>query len=165
MTTREPPRQQARHQARILAMQTLYEADVAGHDMRHVLDRLVGEESYPPAAVDFARRLVEGVTTHLAEIDPLIAEAAPVWPMAQMAKIDKSILRIAVYEMLKEPKVPYKAAINEAVEIAKLFGSDSSSRFINGVLGTIAAHRLTDDDGDQHEPNRQIAATEPAIER
>jgi N utilization substance protein B len=159
MTTRETPRQQARHQARILAMQTLYEADVAGHDMIHVLDRLVGEESYPPATVAFARRLVEGVTTHLAEIDPLIAEAAPVWPMAQMAKIDKSILRIAVYEMLKEPKVPYKAAINEAVEIAKLFGSDSSSRFINGVLGTIAARYLADDDDEHDQSNRRMTTT------
>jgi transcription antitermination protein NusB len=82
------------------------------------------------------------VAAHLDEIDPLIAEAAPTWPLAQMAKIDKSILRLAVYEVLHETDVPYKAAINEAVEIAKVYGSDSSSRFVNGVLGTIAARRL-----------------------
>jgi transcription antitermination protein NusB len=134
-------RHQARHQARILAMQTLYEADIARHATDAVLDRLIDEGDYPPATVAFARRLVTGVLAHLDEIDPLIAEAAPTWPLSQMAKIDKSILRLAVHEVLNEPEIPYKAAINEAVEIAKLYGSDSSSRFVNGVLGTIAARR------------------------
>jgi N utilization substance protein B len=134
-------RRQARHQGRILAMQTLYEADIARHATDAVLDRLIDEGDYPPATAAFARRLVTGVLAHLDEIDPLIAEAAPTWPLSQMAKIDKSILRLAVHEVLYEPEIPYKAAINEAVEIAKLYGSDSSSRFINGVLGTIAARR------------------------
>jgi N utilization substance protein B len=135
-------RRQARHQARILAMQALYEADVARHPADAVLERLIGEQAYSPATVDFAWRLVRGVVLHLDEIDPLIAEAAPTWPLAQMAKIDKSILRLAIYEVLHEPDVPYKAAINEAVELAKVYGSDSSSRFVNGVLGTIAAKKL-----------------------
>jgi N utilization substance protein B len=161
-------RRQARHQARILAMQALYEADVARHPADAVLERLIGEgpaaaaqeageqaggaevalqrligeHAYSPATVDFAWRLVRGVVLHLDEIDPLIAAAAPTWPLAQMAKIDKSILRLAVYEVLHEPDVPYKAAINEAVELAKVYGSDSSSRFVNGVLGTIAAKKL-----------------------
>jgi N utilization substance protein B len=132
----------ARRQARILAMQALYEADLAGHEADSVLERLLGEEgAYARATATFARRLTAGVSAHLDEIDPLIAAAAPAWPLAQMAKIDKSILRVAVYEVLLEPAVPYKAAINEAVEIAKVYGSDSSSRFVNGVLGTIASHR------------------------
>jgi N utilization substance protein B len=126
-----------RRQARILAMQALYEADVAHHDPPLVLARLLGEEAYPAAVSAFATRLVGGVTAHLEAIDPLIARAAPTWPLAQMAKIDKAILRLAIYEIVREPAIPYKAAINEAVEIAKEYGSDSSSRFVNGVLGTI----------------------------
>ena len=126
-----------RRQARILAMQALYEADVARHDPPLVLARLLGEEAYPDAVAAFAARLVGGVADHLDVIDPLIARAAPTWPLAQMAKIDKAILRLAIYEILREREIPYKAAINEAVEIAKEYGSDSSSRFVNGVLGTI----------------------------
>lgn len=143
----------SRRQARILAMQALYEADVAHHEPRLVLARLLGAEAYPGAVASFAERLVGGVADHLGQIDPLIAQAAPTWPLAQMAKIDKSILRIAAYEVLLEPEVPYKAAINEAVEIAKLFGSDSSSRFVNGVLGTIAGWQAGD---------RQASAADPA---
>ena len=131
----------ARRQARILAMQALYETDLARHAPTAVLDRLLDDEAYSAGTSAFAEQLVAGVVAHLDAIDPLIAEAAPTWPLAQMAKIDKSILRLAVYEVLFEPDVPFKAAINEAVEIAKLFGSDSSSRFVNGVLGTIAARR------------------------
>jgi N utilization substance protein B len=138
-----PTRAQERHQARILAMQALYETDVVGHAAANVLERLLSEagELYPPATARYARRLVNGVATSSSQIDDRLAAAAPAWPLRQMAKIDKSILRIAVYEVLNEPAVPFKAAINEAVEIAKLYGSDSSSRFVNGVLATIAAER------------------------
>lgn len=151
--------QETRRQARILAMQALYETDLARHETDSVLERLLGDGAYSRATVTFARRLTSGVTAHLDEIDPLIAAAAPTWPLAQMAKIDKSILRLAVYEVLLEPAVPYKAAINEAVEIAKVYGSDSSSRFVNGVLGTIAAGR--DDWIARH---TTAATTEPAAE-
>jgi len=157
MSPRESPHQQ-RHQARILAMQALYEADTARHDPAAVLERLLAESEHLPATVAFARHLIAGVNGRLAEIDGLIGEAAPVWPLEQMAKIDKSILRLAAYEVLYEPGVPYKAAINEAVELAKAYGSDSSPRFVNGVLGTVAARRFGGD-----EP--VSAGTEPAEER
>jgi transcription antitermination protein NusB len=130
-----------RRQGRILAMQALYEADVANRDPTIVLERLVEEERPVPPAAAFARALVRGIAARLPEIDARVASAAPAWPFAQMAKIDKSILRVATFEVTSGSDVPYKAAINEAVEIAKLFGSDSSSRFVNGVLGTIAAQR------------------------
>lgn len=143
-------------------MQALYEVDVARHDPPGVLDRLLGEEAHAPATATFARRLVDGVMTNLVRIDPLIAAAAPTWPLAQMARIDKSILRLAVYEVLLEPEIPYKAAINEAVEIAKLFGSDSSSRFINGVLGTIAGRRVG---GREAAGNPPAEPAKPAPER
>jgi N utilization substance protein B len=151
---------QARHQARILAMQAFYETDLTRHDPGQVLDRLLSEEEWRPATVTFARRLVAGTQEHLAAIDEIIAEVAPTWPLAQMAKIDKSILRVAVYEVLNEPNVPYKAAINEAVEIAKLYGSDSSSRFVNGVLGTIIARRMPVD-GDDNRDDFAAASPKP----
>ena len=149
---------ESRRQARILAMQALYEADIARHDPRLVLDRLLGEDAYAGAIATFAKRLVGGVAEHLGEIDPFIAQAAPTWPLAQMAKIDKSILRVAVHEVLNEPTVPYKAAINEAVEIAKLYGSDSSSRFVNGVLGTIITRRIQAGNDDNRS---ELVATAP----
>ena len=126
-----------RRQARIIALQTLYEYDTAKHDVASVLERHVEERRLAPAVVDYANELVQGVLAHLAQIDATIEEAAHEWPLAQMARIDKNILRLAIYEILYNNAVPAKAAINEAVELAKRFGSDTSSRFINGVLGTI----------------------------
>lgn len=161
MSPREAPHH-LRHQARILAMQALYETDITQHETAAVLDRLLSETEQAAKTSAYARRLVDGITAHQAEIDGLIGEAAPLWPLEQMAKIDKSILRVALYEMLNERGVPYKAAINEAVEIAKIYGSDSSSRFINGVLGAIAGRRLgRGDDGDRLIP----APAEPVEER
>ena len=126
-----------RRQARIIALQTLYEYDTAKHDVASVLERHVEERRLAPAVVDYANELVQGVLAHLVQIDATIEEAAHEWPLAQMARIDKNILRLAIYEILYNNAVPAKAAINEAVELAKRFGSDTSSRFINGVLGTI----------------------------
>jgi transcription antitermination protein NusB len=92
-----------------------------------------------PAGREFARSLVTGVLQHTAELDALIEKSAPNWPLDQMSSIDKTILRLAIFEILFDNRVPLKAAINEAVELGKRFGSDSSSRFINGVLGTVAS--------------------------
>ncbi len=129
-----------RHRARIVVLQTLFEVDVAGHDPGEVLERHLLERGFPPPAEDFARQLLAGVQEHLQEIDALIATAAPNWPLGQMARIDVNILRIAISEMVyaHDAHVPVKAAISEAVELAKSFGSDSSRRFVNGVLGTLA---------------------------
>jgi transcription antitermination protein NusB len=131
------PRAGTRRQARIVALQTLYESDLAGHDATEVLQRHIEDQRLDEAVATFAGELVEGVVAHQEEIDTRIQEAAPEWPLAQMARIDKNILRLAIYEILYNNAVPAKAAINEAVELAKRFGSDTSSRFINGVLGTI----------------------------
>ncbi len=138
--------------ARIMAMQVLYEVDVADHSASDVLTRtfddpdLAGEDDAPEPeieAIDEIRgrveRLVRGVLDHFRDIDPYIAAAAPAFPISQLPAVDRNVLRLAVYELLREPEVPPKAAINEAVELAKRFGGDNSSRFVNGVLGTIAA--------------------------
>lgn len=90
------------------------------------------------AGVEFASQLVTGVIANLIEIDKLIARYAPEWPLDQMAVIDRNILRIAIYEFLVLGETPVKVAINEAVELAKLYASDSAPRFINGVLGSLA---------------------------
>lgn len=129
----------ARHQARIFAMQSLFELDMTEHELPDILSRLTDEEGedLPPPVAAHAVRLVRGVHDRLAEIDPYITDAAPAFPMPQLASIDRSVLRLAVYELLFERDVPYRAVINEAVEIAKRFGGPSSGRFVNGVLGTI----------------------------
>ncbi len=126
-----------RRQARMIALQTLYEHDVAQHALTEVLQRHVEERHLPSPVVEYAEALVLGVDEHLADIDAHIQSTAREWPLQQMARIDKNILRLAIYEILFNNTVPAKAAINEAVELAKIFGSDTSSRFINGVLGTI----------------------------
>ena len=126
-----------RRQARMIALQTLYEYDTAQHAPGEVLQRHAEERHLQQRVVEYAQELVTGVCNHLAEIDAHIQSAAQEWPLQQMARIDKNILRLAIYEILFNNTVPAKAAINEAVELAKLFGSNTSSRFINGVLGTI----------------------------
>ena len=126
-----------RRQARMIALQTLYEYDIAGHEPAEVLQRHVEERHLPSKVAEYANELVQGITAHLPEIDADIQSAAREWPLQQMARIDKNILRLAIYEILFNNNVPARAAINEAVELAKIFGSDTSSRFINGVLGTI----------------------------
>jgi N utilization substance protein B len=139
-----------RHLARITAMQVLYEIDVADHAASVVLARtfedpdLSAEDEGPAgdalAAVrERVERLVRGVMENFREIDPYIAEAAPAFPIVQLPAVDRNVLRLAIYELLHEADVPPKAAINEAVELAKRFGGENSSRFVNGVLGTIAS--------------------------
>jgi N utilization substance protein B len=126
-----------RRQARVIALQTLYEYDAAQHDVVSVLQRHAESRRLDARVVDYASELVHGVLAHLEQLDGTIQEAAHEWPLDQMARVDKNILRVAIYEILFNNSVPAKAAINEAVELAKIFGSDASSRFINGVLGTI----------------------------
>ncbi len=127
-----------RHQARELALQILYEADVTEHAAADVLARYSADMSLPQPVRRYTERLVTGVLEDQERIDGMIAEAAPAFPVAQLPAVDRNILRIAIYELLHERDVPLKAAINEAVELAKRFGGENSSRFVNGVLGTIA---------------------------
>lgn len=129
-----------RRRARVLALQALYEVDCAHHDARVTLARLLGESTLPEEGQQFAQELVIGVADRWADMDALIARTAPLWPLDQIAVVDRNILRLAIFEIVVDNKVPMRAAINEAVELAKLFGSDGSARFINGVLGTVSAH-------------------------
>lgn len=127
-----------RRAARTVALQALYEIDTTGHDPEEVMQRRIAEDGLAPEAAEYARELVSGVLQHISAIDNSIQRAAPAWPFTQMAKIDRNIIRIALYEALFRPdKVPFKVVVNEAVELAKLFGSESSGRFVNGVVGSI----------------------------
>jgi N utilization substance protein B len=128
-----------RRRARILALQALYEIDTTEHPPGAVLDQRLGEDPLPEDGVVFVRELITGVLQHRANLDKMIQEYAPEWPVDQMAVIDRNVLRIAIYEFYTSKQTPTKVAINEAVELAKLFGSDSAPRFINGVLGAVAA--------------------------
>ena len=128
-----------RHRARILALQTLYEVDTAGHTPEETLDRLLAQTSVKEEVATFARELVRRVLENRDRIDEVIARAAPAYPVGQLAAIDRNILRLAIQEILMNNETPVRAAINEAVELAKKFGSDNSARFVNGVLGSVSA--------------------------
>ena len=124
----------SRHEARVLALQVLYEADAASHPAGNVLSRHV-DEAQPEALVrEYASQLVSGVISLQGNLDEQIGKLAPDFPVAQLAVIDRNILRMALWEM-QHGNVPMKAAINEAIDLAKEFGGDTSPRFINGALG------------------------------
>ena len=130
-----------RRKARIAALQTLYELDCTKHKAEEALARLRAGETLPQEALSFSEELVKGVLQNKSELDALIKKFAPAFPPEQMSIIDRNILRLAIFEILFNGKTPIKVAINEAIELAKEFGSDSSSRLINGVLGSITTER------------------------
>jgi len=130
----------ARRKARTIALQALYEVDCTAHTVEGVLEQRLEEQPLNAELENFARCLVAGVLAHATRLDRLIHKYAPEWPLDQMAIIDRNILRIAIWEFAVDRQTPTKVAINEAVELAKLYGSDSAPRFINGVLGALAAH-------------------------
>lgn len=129
----------SRHLSRSIAMQTLYEWDFGDKQMD--VEALTNKnlELFAPGGEDkqFAMDLVKGVARELTAIDALISEIAPEWPIEQIGNVDRNVLRIGVYELLFTKDVPPKVVINEAVEVAKTFGGDSSGKFVNGVLGTL----------------------------
>ncbi len=127
----------ARRRARIAALQVLYEIDGARHLPERILRERLQWDGTSKRVARYARRLVEGVVEQKEEIDNIIATHAPAWPIAQMAMVDRNLLRVAIYEMTEEDDTPLKTAIDEAVELAKIYGSNSSSRFVNGVLGSV----------------------------
>lgn len=126
-----------RHHARMIALQALYELDLTDHAPEYVLGCRIKEHPLPQSGVSFAFHLVEGVVDHVEQIDRLVGQLAPEWPVDQIAVIDRNTLRIAIFELLFDTDTPAKVAVNEAVELAKMFGSDSAPRFVNGVLGTL----------------------------
>jgi len=132
----------SRHLSRSIAMQSLYEWDFSGKkqgELKKVVEKNIKE--YGPGLEDasFVWQLVNGVRDHLPQIDKIIEKAAPEWPIDQITIVDRNVLRIGLYELLysKKEEVPPKVAINEAIELAKTFGGESSGKFINGVLGTV----------------------------
>jgi N utilization substance protein B len=127
-----------RRKARIVALQALYEQDLSRHDAMASIERLAVEEDLTESQKAFARELVEGVLADRNAIDDMIRRAAPQWPLEQISAIDRNILRLAIREILVNNGAPVRAAINEAVELAKSFGSDNSARFVNGVLGSVS---------------------------
>jgi N utilization substance protein B len=127
-----------RRRARIAALQALFELDTVGHPPEETIARQVERVPAAESAQNFAGELVNGVLENKASIDKTIGDTAPAFPIDQMAAIDRNILRLAIYEILIDNKVPMRAAINEAVELAKEFGGENSPKFINGVLGSIS---------------------------
>lgn len=127
-----------RRQARVLALQALYEVDTSGHDSDAALQRLADDAAAADDIREFARELVHEAISQRDYLDDIIRKVASAWPLEQMAAIDRNILRLAISEILLNNKTPVKAAINEAVELAKSFGSDNSAKFVNGVLGAVS---------------------------
>ena len=131
-----------RHLSRSIAMQSLYEWDFRGQDTSILSDLIVqNTKEFGPGMEDdtFVKNLVNGVISHMQKINQIIEKAAPEWPIDQIAMVDRNVLRLGIYELLfgDYKEVPPKVAINEAIELAKSFGGESSGKFVNGVLGTI----------------------------
>ena len=127
-----------RRRARELALKVLFEVDSVGHPPEQIFARLLEDRPLPADVEAFARHLVEGVLEHRDRLDETIRKTAPAWPLDQVAAVDRNILRLAIFEILIDNRVPMRAAINEAVELAKQFGGEKSPRFINGVLGSVS---------------------------
>jgi len=128
---------QQRHQARELAIQILYETDVTDHSAAEVLARTRAQHALEEPAFDYLVQLVNGVGRDHVRVDEYLGSAAPQFPVAQLATVDRNVLRVAIFELLNMSEVPPKVAINEAIELAKSYGGDTSGKFVNGVLGTV----------------------------
>jgi len=132
----------SRHLSRSIAMQSLYEWDFSGRkpeDLKKIVEKNIKEFGPGLEDTDFVWQLVNGVVKKLPQLDEIIEKAAPEWPIGQIDIVDRNVLRIGLYELLfgNRKEVPPKVAINEAIELAKSFGGESSGKFINGVLGTV----------------------------
>jgi N utilization substance protein B len=127
-----------RTRARSIALQALYEIDIARHPPDQVVEERLADNELDGKLAEFTRQIVFGVLPLVNRLDSYIAQHAPEWPLDQVAIIDRNILRIALWEIALSDQTPIKVAINEAVELAKMFGSDSTPRFVNGVLGSLA---------------------------
>jgi transcription antitermination protein NusB len=128
----------SRTKARSIALQALYEIDLTGHAPGDVLVERFQDSPMDESLTEFTRQIVVGVLAMKDRLDAFIAQHAPEWPLDQVAVIDRNILRIALWEFAIHGSTPIKVAINEAIELAKLYGSDSTPRFVNGVLGSLA---------------------------
>ena len=129
----------SRTKARSVALQVLYEIDISGHPPAAAIDERLEAEPLENSLADFARQIVYGILPIVQKLDDFIAQQAPEWPLDQVAIIDRNIIRIALWEFGVAGCTPVKVAINEAIEMAKTYGSESTPRFVNGVLGSLAA--------------------------
>lgn len=153
-----------RHLARIIALQSLYEYEFRTSsgvedlvtNMNEIIDRNLAVYTESMSEDEFVRDLIAGTLDNITKADDFIAPAAPEWPIDQIAKMDLTILRLAVYELMIKREVPPKVVINEAVELAKSFGGDNSSKFINGVLGTIYRQSKFYDPTEDHKVQREL---------
>lgn len=143
----------SRRRSRIVAFQTLFEIDtVPRHDPEETLQRHIDDARLTEDAAAFARDLVDGVRANQAAIDDVIRDRAPAFPLEDMAPVDRNVLRLAIYEVLFDNQpAPLRTAINEAVELAKGYGSESSGRFVNGVLGSVAMAASSERRGEDEE--------------
>ena len=128
-----------RHQARELALKVLFQLEGSEDDAEEVLLYHAAEGVATEDTTNFARQLVSGVIANREKLDAILTETSEHWKLDQMAKVDRIILRIAIYEIAIDRKVPTKAAINESIELAKTFSGEESGRFVNGILGRVAA--------------------------
>ena len=137
----------SRRRSRIVAFQALFEADTAGRPIAPTLERHLRDAHLSEDAAAFTHRLVDGVERHREAIDAVLHDRAPAFPLTEMAPVDRNVLRLAIYEVLFDNQpAPLRTAINEAVELAKGYGSESSGRFVNGVLGAVALAASDSDD-------------------
>lgn len=149
-----------RHLGRIIALQTLYEyefrleAHDENFDLEEVLTRNIARYQDMVDDTEFVKQLVHGVIKHEKKLDATLQPVAPEWPIEQIARMDRMILRMGLYELQEEQGVPPKVVINEAVELAKAFGGENSSKFVNGVLGTVLRQR----DGEAKDASKTSAA-------
>ena len=129
----------SRTKARAIALQVLYEFDLTGHPVGIILVNRFQEDEQDSKSVKFTEEIVFGVYPFILKLDEIIAHYAPEWPLDQVASIDRNIIRIALWEFAVKKCTPIKVAINEAVELGKIYGSDSTPRFVNGVLGSLVS--------------------------
>lgn len=127
----------SRTRARSVALQVLYEYDQSKHQVGYIFENRLEENPLDQNLVEFSQKIVSGVFPLIHDLDEQISKYAPEWPFDQVAIIDRNILRIALWEMVYDSETPIKVIINEAIELAKLFGSDATPRFVNGVLGSL----------------------------
>ncbi len=128
-----------RRQSREAALQTVFQVDVGKADPEYALNYLARDSGIKKEDIDFARQLVMGTLENLAEIDRIIATYSKDWQLDRLAKVDRNIMRLAVYEIIYREDIPASVSVNEAVELAKIFGGEDSGKFVNGILGRVVA--------------------------
>jgi len=135
----------SRRQGREAALKTLFQVGLGGAQPDFALEQLILEDGLTEDAARFARRLIDGVLAEQPEVDRILAQLSIDWSLKRMANIDRTLLRLAVYELLFCPDIPVSVAINEAVELAKLYSTQQSSRFVNGILSSVAKRKFIRD--------------------